>query len=119
MEMCRAYAPRSSNVGVALRRHGRLSGEDTPWLRRPDWSRTSASASGRGRTVPASSMRRESVVFGTNLYNKSGTIDRILGNYCAYLPGYAEKCARDMLSGVAKTDLFVAEIIARTAMGMS
>lgn len=43
---------------------------------------------------------------------------RALGNRCAYLPGYAEKRARDMFPGVAKTDPIDAEAIARTVMGM-
>lgn len=41
-----------------------------------------------------------------------------LGRRCAYLPGYAEKRARDMMPGIAKTDAIDAEVIARTAMGM-
>lgn len=41
-----------------------------------------------------------------------------LGRRCAYLPGYAEKRARDMMPGIAKTDAIDAEAIARTAMGM-
>lgn len=40
------------------------------------------------------------------------------GNPCAYLPGYAEKQARGMFPGVAKTDAIDAEVIARTARGM-
>lgn len=40
------------------------------------------------------------------------------GNPCAYLPGHAEKRARDMFPGTAKTDEIDAEVIARTAMGM-
>ncbi|MEE1528534.1 MAG: transposase, partial [Collinsella sp.] len=40
-----------------------------------------------------------------------------LGRRCAYLPGYAEKRARDMMPGIAKTDAIDAEVIARTAMG--
>lgn len=40
------------------------------------------------------------------------------GNPCAYLPGHAEKRAREMLPGTAKTDDIDAEVIARTAAGM-
>lgn len=40
------------------------------------------------------------------------------GNPCAYLPGYAERRARGMFPGVAKTDAIDAEVIARTARGM-
>lgn len=39
------------------------------------------------------------------------------GNPCAYLPGYAEKQARGMFPGIAKTDAIDAEVIARTALG--
>lgn len=38
------------------------------------------------------------------------------GNPCAYLPGYAEKQARGMFPGIAKTDAIDAEVIARTAL---
>ncbi len=86
------------------------------------------------------------VVFRSDLKNRAGDIDRLLeragagalvvvdqkrnigalvlarartlGNPCAYLPGYAEKRARDMFPGVAKTDPIDAEVIARTAAGM-
>ena len=34
------------------------------------------------------------------------------GNPCAYLPGYAEKQARGMFPGIAKTDAIDAEVIA-------
>ena len=40
------------------------------------------------------------------------------GNPCAYLPGYAEKQARGMFPGIAKTDAIDAEVIARTALGV-
>lgn len=40
------------------------------------------------------------------------------GNPCAHPPGYAEKQARGMFPGVAKTDAIDAEVIARTARGM-
>lgn len=40
------------------------------------------------------------------------------GNPCAYLPGYAEKQARGMFPGTAKTDAIDAEVIARTALGV-
>ena len=40
------------------------------------------------------------------------------GRRCAHPPGYAEKRARDMMPGIAKTDAIDAEVIARTAMGM-
>lgn len=40
------------------------------------------------------------------------------GNPCAHLPGYAERQARGMFPGVAKTDAIDAEVIARTARGM-
>ena len=39
-------------------------------------------------------------------------------NPCAYLPGYAEKQARGMFPGIAKTDAIDAEVIARTALGV-
>ena len=86
------------------------------------------------------------VVFRAGLENRPGDIDRLLeragagalvvvdqkrnigalvlaralahGNPCAYLPGYAEKQARGMFPGVAKTDAIDAEVIARTARGM-
>lgn len=86
------------------------------------------------------------VAFRSSLGNRAGDIDRLLdragsgalvvvdqkrnigalvlararahGNSCAYLPGYAEKRARDMFPGIAKTDPIDAEVIARTAMGM-
>lgn len=86
------------------------------------------------------------VLFRSSIENRAGDIDRLLeragsaalvvvdqkrnigalvldrarahGNECAYLPGYAEKRARDMFPGVAKTDPIDAEVIARTAMGM-
>lgn len=86
------------------------------------------------------------VVFRADLDNRPGAIDRLLeragdaalvvvdqkrnigalvlarahalGRRCAYLPGYAEKRARDMMPGIAKTDAIDAEAIARTAMGM-
>lgn len=87
-----------------------------------------------------------SVVFRADLDNRAGDIDRLLeragsgalvvvdqkrnigalvlarahahGNPCAYLPGYAEKQARGMLPGIAKTDAIDAEVIARTACGL-
>ena len=40
------------------------------------------------------------------------------GNPCAYLPGYAEKQARGMFPGIAKTDAIDAEVIARAALGV-
>ena len=86
------------------------------------------------------------VVFRSDLENRPADIDRLLeragagalvvvdqkrnigalvlarafahGNPCAYLPGYAEKQARGMFPGVAKTDAIDAEVIARTARGM-
>ena len=71
------------------------------------------------------------VVIRSELDYKLGAIDRLLenagvvlilaralGRRCAYLPGYAEKRARDMMPGIAKTDAIDAEVIARTAMGM-
>ncbi len=86
------------------------------------------------------------VAFRSSIGNRAGDIDRLLdragsgalvvvdqkrnigalvlararahGNSCAYLPGYAEKRARDMFPGIAKTDPIDAEVIARTAMGM-
>lgn len=86
------------------------------------------------------------VVFRADLENRPDDIDRLLeragasalvvvdqrrnigalvlarafahGNPCAYLPGYAEKQARGMFPGVAKTDAIDAEVIARTARGL-
>lgn len=86
------------------------------------------------------------VVFRSDLENRPADIDRLLeragagapvvvdqkrnigalvlarafahGNPCAHLPGYAEKQARGMFPGVAKTDAIDAEVIARTARGM-
>lgn len=86
------------------------------------------------------------VVFRSDLENRPADIDRLLeragagalvvvdqkrnigalvlarafahGNPCAYLPGYAERQARGMFPGVAKTDAIDAEVIARTARGM-
>lgn len=86
------------------------------------------------------------VVFRADLENRPGDVDRLLeragagalvvvdqkrnigalvlarafahGNPCAYLPGYAERQARGMFPGIAKTDAIDAEVIARTAMGM-
>ena len=40
------------------------------------------------------------------------------GNPCACLPGYAERRARGMFPGIAKTDAVDAEVIARTARGI-
>lgn len=99
------------------------------------------------RTHSACAMDSEGgIVFRSELENRSDAIDRLLeqvgpealvvvdqkrnigalvlararehGNKCAYLPGYAEKQARDMMPGIAKTDLIDAEVIARTAHGM-
>ena len=86
------------------------------------------------------------VVFRSDLENRPADVDRLLeragagalvvvdqkrnigalvlarafahGNPCAHLPGYAEKQARGMFPGVAKTDAIDAEVIARTARGM-
>lgn len=86
------------------------------------------------------------VVFRADLENRPGDVDRLLeragagalvvvdqkrnigalvlarafahGNPCAYLPGYAERQARGMFPGIAKTDAIDAEVIARTARGM-
>lgn len=86
------------------------------------------------------------VVFRADLENRPADVDRLLeragagalvvvdqkrnigalvlarafahGNPCAYLPGYAERQARGMFPGVAKTDAIDAEVIARTARGM-
>lgn len=86
------------------------------------------------------------VVFRADLENRPADVDRLLeragagalvvvdqkrnigalvlarafahGNSCAYLPGYAERQARGMFPGVAKTDAIDAEVIARTARGM-
>ena len=86
------------------------------------------------------------VVFRADLENRPDDIDRLLeragasalvvvdqrrnigalvlarafahGNPCAYLPGYAEKQARGMFPGVAKTDAIDAEVLARTARGL-
>lgn len=83
------------------------------------------------------------VVFGADFENRAADIDRLLeragagalvvvdqkrnigalvlarafahGNPCAYLPGYAEKQARGMFPGVAKTDAIDAEVVAHTA----
>ncbi len=74
------------------------------------------------------------VAFRAELANRPDDIDRLLeragsgalvlarahahGNPCAYLPGYAEKQARGMFPGIAKTDAIDAEVIARTALGV-
>lgn len=74
------------------------------------------------------------VAFRAELANRPDDIDRLLeragsgalvlarahahGNPCAYLPGYAEKQARGMFPGIAKTDAIDAEVIARAALGV-
>lgn len=86
------------------------------------------------------------VVFRADVENRPGDVDRLLGragagalvvvdqkrnigalvparafahgNPCAYLPGYAERRARGMFPGIAKTDAIDAEVIARTARGI-
>ena len=71
--------------------------------------------SGHGARAPGAA---GGVVFRADPDNGPDAIDRLPERRCAYLPGYAEKRARDMMPGIAKADAIDAEVIARTAMGM-